>query len=470
VTSPTIVAPSVAVQQQPDALQKLSAGLVVCYLFLLFSHVQDMVYYLHLPLVMFSLSTIVGLLSGSLFAKLKTRPMWVMLALTVWIAIGIPFSVWPGGAAETFSDFWVKAVLIFILVTGLIRTIPHIETAMAAMGFGTVTASLIVLSAGSHQFGDRIASDVGRFSDANDFAQFMLMGMCVLCAYATKPGRSAVTKIIAYAGLLALAIAFSKTGSRGGFIGLLVVLGYAFWKGSAAVKARIIVLAVVGTLAAVAYLPSSILMRYALVFGIDEPGGDDVQREAAEGSAEGRRYLFDKSIAITFKHPVLGVGAGMFAVAENELAVKQGQIKGAWHQTHNMYTQVSSELGIPGFILFMTLVVYAFRSLGRVMRMRLTYPKDPGIAEAAHIARWLRLALIGMATSGLFLSVAYTQELYILLALSLGIGDISQRLLIKRAPVQPAAVPVVNRFGIPMLAPAGRFSFGSAKPKRALQK
>ena len=56
---------------------------------------------------------------------------------------------------------------------------------------------------------------------------------------------------------------------------------------------------------------------------------------------------FSRSIELTIKNPIVGVGPGMFAVAEAEDAQEQN-IEEVWHETHNAYTQVSSEIGIPG--------------------------------------------------------------------------------------------------------------------------
>jgi len=57
--------------------------------------------------------------------------------------------------------------------------------------------------------------------------------------------------------------------------------------------------------------------------------------------------LFLRSIQLTFEHPILGVGPGEFMDAEAEEAAVAGK-KAMWHFTHNSYTELSSETGLPG--------------------------------------------------------------------------------------------------------------------------
>jgi O-antigen ligase len=168
------------------------------------------------------------------------------------------------------------------------------------------------------------------------------------------------------------------------------------------------------------FLPSTVKNRYSTLLGLSSDNNPaDLAAGAAAGSAEGRQYLLMKSLMITAQHPLLGVGAGLFAIAENSVAIHEGKARGAWHETHNMYTQVSSEDGIPAFIFFVAAIVAAFRALNRVIKGGKS-STDPVIIEASRTAYWIRLALLAMASSGFFLSIAYTNELQVLIALSMG--------------------------------------------------
>ncbi|MEP6601120.1 MAG: hypothetical protein ABJB49_04840 [Nitrospirota bacterium] len=56
-----------------------------------------------------------------------------------------------------------------------------------------------------------------------------------------------------------------------------------------------------------------------------------------------------------------GVGPGNFPVAYWTESKSQGK-PAAWNVSHNSYTQVSSEMGIPGFIVFAAMLFYSFRT------------------------------------------------------------------------------------------------------------
>jgi hypothetical protein len=85
-----------------------------------------------------------------------------------------------------------------------------------------------------------------------------------------------------------------------------------------------------------------------------------------------------------------------------------------WLQTHNSYTQVSSELGIPAFIVYMAMLFHCFQTLGAVRR------KAAGVLEwqrVGRLAECVRLSLIGYCVTSMFTSIAYSYYLPILAAL-----------------------------------------------------
>ena len=93
--------------------------------------------------------------------------------------------------------------------------------------------------------------------------------------------------------------------------------------------------------------------------------------------------------------------------------------------------QVGAELGIPGLLLFIGLMWSAFASLRRVARQG---------GEDARLAQSLMAALLGFVVGAFFLSLAYTDMLYALVAMVIAMakrtgGDPAPRRLRGRAPV-----------------------------------
>ena len=88
----------------------------------------------------------------------------------------------------------------------------------------------------------------------------------------------------------------------------------------------------------------------------------------------------------------------MFAVASSDLAKAEGD-PALWQQTHNTYTQVSSETGLPG------LVIYPWLDIpdSRATRMPLSGKQsDPETQLLNNTAFALRMALISFCGGALF--------------------------------------------------------------------
>jgi O-antigen ligase len=79
--------------------------------------------------------------------------------------------------------------------------------------------------------------------------------------------------------------------------------------------------------------------------------------------------------------------------------------KGSWLGTHNSYTQVSSEIGIPAFLFFVAAIWMALTGPYSI------YQKtrgDPRLDEMGTIAMGLHYCLIIYAATILFEHIAYT--------------------------------------------------------------
>jgi O-antigen ligase len=143
---------------------------------------------------------------------------------------------------------------------------------------------------------------------------------------------------------------------------------------------------------------------------------------AAIGSAEARQSLIMESIALTLSHPLFGVGPGTFQVAQAAESEARGE-RGSWHETHNAFTQVSSEAGLPAFIFFTGALVGAMRLSRRVYK---NGHKQDGLTEAGSTAFCLGLSLFVFAVTGCFLSTAYTIYLPTLAGLSVALRNAEQ--------------------------------------------
>jgi O-antigen ligase len=144
-----------------------------------------------------------------------------------------------------------------------------------------------------------------------------------------------------------------------------------------------------------AILPGATMDRLSSLFGTEH-------READE-SAGSREYLFWKSVDYTFQFPLFGVGPEQFPNYEGAESRREGKL-GSWHQTHNTFTQISSECGVPALLLFLAGLVSAFRLGSNVYRRART----AGQVDIANVSFYYMLSMIGFLSASLFLSLAYT--------------------------------------------------------------
>jgi O-antigen ligase len=115
--------------------------------------------------------------------------------------------------------------------------------------------------------------------------------------------------------------------------------------------------------------------------------------------------LLKHSLIFTMQHPLFGVGPGNFVVADDSYSKTIGLRKGSWLGTHNSYTQVSSELGIPAFLFFVAAVAMALKgSYAVYQRTR----GDPRLEDMGNVALGLHYCLVVYAVTILFEHIAYT--------------------------------------------------------------
>jgi O-antigen ligase len=261
---------------------------------------------------------------------------------------------------------------------------------------------LCVLSLLRHGYKEgRLVSLWGRNSaDPNYFAMALLGVAPIICvSFAAKPLWVRLCARLATALPLLLAL---RTLSRGGFLAMFAMLVVIFFLCS--FKTRIVI-ACVTTLTLVvvlAFLPDA--MRNRLASAARIPGSQSTAN-ADSVSVDSRTTLLETSIKFTLAYPVAGVGPGNFGPTLAEFGRLQGF---QWLDlgTHNSYTQLSSETGIPGVLLYLVLIFFTLKSVVKVLRQtspRGAYP-DPDLHR---LSAGLLVSVIGTCTCMFFLSEGY---------------------------------------------------------------
>jgi O-antigen ligase len=336
----------------------------------------------------------------------------LITALTIWLVISTPFSIWKGGSVEVLKDYWIKTYLYFIIVAGLLTTVNQCRKAIYAIALSTMFVSATTFVA--HSRSDRLDMSGGLLGNPNYLAFFLILALP--CAVLMMSDRRKIYQIAGACAAVTFIILAVRTGSRAGILMLFTAL-FAFWIRVSAMK-KIGLIFACFALACVALLVSSegTIVRYRTMFSdttsSDVDPNDEVDR--AVGSSEARRALMMEALRYTWQHPLLGVGPGQFSTATGTDIQKQQAV---WHVTHNTYLELSSEDGIPAALLYIAIIVYSTRTSLRIFRQ---YRHDPAMSDVTSTAYVLFVSNVTFIVGAIFISVSYMFPYIVIVAIVAG--------------------------------------------------
>lgn len=314
----------------------------------------------------------------------------LMIAYFCWLAVTVPFALWPTLAFNT----WKGLLPIMLMMVGILFCAPtraslqRVQTGFVVMVLlYSAYAQLIGRTRGGRMVG------AGGAYDANDMAVLMAIAFPMAAGMLTRsvPGRARIAAILA---VLALGLGVIATGSRGGALALLAG-GLVFALGFRGGRLVMVIgaLTVAGLLGWFTASPAfRDRMRTLTNLEEDYNYTHDTGRKAVW--ARGRGYARD--------HPLIGVGAGNFPIAEGGALEDQGR-RGKWNAAHNAYIQAFAELGVPGGLLFVGMLVGAARFARPMWRGR---PATRGRPPPLDLPE-LMGALAAFCAGSYFLSHAY---------------------------------------------------------------
>jgi len=358
-------------------------------------------------------SLLVGLLVGQLFLSSALSP------------------VWRGGAFQVALEF-AKVLVVVLVIVAAVTTVGRLKALIFTQAVSVAAIAAVTIWKGRLILGRLEGVLAGSYSDPNDLALAIVISLplCLVLLFLSKRWLS---KILWSVSLLMMTYAALLTGSRGGFLALVVVVALCLWE--FAIQGRR------PYLLGLAILAGLILWQFAGGMVIGRLKGtlnanDDTA--AAYSSAQARQQMFWRSVEVTKEHPLFGVGPGNF-----------DQVSGQWHTTHNSLTLMSSEAGLPALVLYVMILVCGFGSLSATKRL------VPRLTESRLLAGSLFASLTGYAVGSLFLSVAYTFFPYILVAYSAALFSIARKSAVQARKSDPAQQKTAENQFSPRTADSG---------------
>jgi len=380
--------------------------ILLLYLFFYCSRIPEMVPALHFGIMLQPLLLIGMIMTKSTKWVFRSEIGRAMTAFTGWVLVCVPFAVWKGGAWDQFT-LALQALALLFFMAAFVRTIEDVYRVIFTMALAEAAVGVLSLVIGGGREGSTrlgLGSGNDTLSDANFLALFLLIGLPLIIFSASR--RKGLMKMVLILSILPLLASMAKTGSRSG----LLALGIAtvFFLIFASAKERMVIIAggIIFFVCAAVLLPPEIQQRFTTYFN----AASGVSQEAADSAAT-RRYLLERSLKMTFEHPILGVGPGMFMEGEAIESMKEGH-RGVWHYTHNSYTELSSECGLIGLAFYAFAIWRSYRGLSRI---RDRYPS----ATVRRAALYVQIAVLIAAIGAFFLSIAYGGIVYAVMGLSM---------------------------------------------------
>ena len=456
----TAAASGAIVPMQPAAPVPLSQRIGLFFLLILlffnYSRIFDFQWSgLAIPRVTFFLTLSAAVFAGG-WGRVFSSPVGRYLtAFTLWLALSVPFSFWQGGSYRLLVNKWLKSFLCFVLILCLVRTLDQCRKAIYVIALSVLALTVMCLVLGRTTAGGRLALEQGALENPNDLAHTLLTGLPFLWLLALHRSGGLTRRLLLGACMIPVLVATATTGSRGAMVAAAAMISVALLKSRFAGKMKMLISAGLAFGLLIQFLPDTLKLRYGTLFRDQSEHNEEKVVGQAEGSMEQRKRLLKHSIELTFRNPVFGVGPGVFMPAAAADSEAKGQRPG-WQETHNTYTQVSAEAGLPALFFYLGALLYCLRQLAAIHKASQPHPE---LAEIKNIAFCLLLSLVGFAVDGCFFSIAYSRYFPTLAGLSMAFifcarEKLSARGLNPALPARRGASPSAARPARSSLLPA----------------
>ena len=374
------------------------------------------------------LTYVAALVSGR--ATLRwTRELQIVLLLTGWFIAGVPFALWRGGSFQILTHIWLKTLLIFFLLTQVLVTLDRVRKLLWAIILSelVVTSLSIALSSQAIWVGGRMLGfNLGilgwNFLGIAEALTIPYIAAIFVVRRSLLEASALVAAVISMTWMLML------TASRSGLLDVVfsaVLTSLVVLRGNS--RGRVIAVAIaLALVVAISFAPLVFWERVGTMWdGADAPANEVAA--SAQESSESHLAVLIASLDYTIEHPVFGLGLGNFVIANGtELGVPS-----AWVGTHNTFTEISSEAGVPALLLFVGLLITALRNVKKTSK---TLADNPEAQELRLIARATQASLLSFAFGACFAHLGYEYFFFYLVGIGVGIQHIAAKMQGRSSP------------------------------------
>ncbi|MCZ2291218.1 MAG: putative O-glycosylation ligase, exosortase A system-associated [Burkholderiales bacterium] len=351
------------------------------------------------PVVMIvALVTFVGMLvSREAKRMVWSREVAILVIFILWMGITTTQALYFDLAIIQYEKVIKIQILTFmtlLLLTSRERVHLLIWAIVLSLGFYGVKGGLFTIANGGAY---RVQGPPGTFIEGNNELALALVVTIPLIRYLHLTEKNKLVRLGLAAGMFLTALAAIGSQSRGALVALIIT-GTIFWWKS---RNKFITAAFVGVVAVVVLnvMPPEWFERMQTI----ETYGEDA---SAQGRINAWWTAYHLANARLFGGGFETWQAGAFALyAPDPTNVRD---------VHSIYFEVLGEHGWIGLALFLSLLGLTWLKCGSIIRMTRKRPDD---TWARDLAAMIQVSLIGYASAGAFLGLAYFDYFYHLVAI-----------------------------------------------------
>lgn len=357
----------------------------------------------------FALIVAVTLLLAMMFSKEKYRLPWsgtlvLWIIFLAWMLLSSYLAIYPNRAMTLYSTvikIQVMTMVTLMLLTDISKIRALICVIVFSIGFYSVKGGLFTLMTGG---GFRVLGPAGSNISENNALALATLVTVPLMVYLYKVYHHLrwLRWTLGVSILLSVVSALGSQ-SRGALIAVVAVAGF-FWLKTPGKMITGIGIVLLGVLT-FNFMPDSWHERMGTITNYEE-----------DASAMGRIHAWNYAVNIASDRLT---GGGFNSWSAGTYAVYSPDAQNTSIVAHSIYFSVLADHGWPGLVMYLTLLLIAWRNLSRVIAQ--TRNSDSEFKPAL-LAKMLQVSLVAYTSGGAFLSLAYFDLPWHIIAISILLG------------------------------------------------
>jgi len=327
----------------------------------------------------------------------KGSPVPWFVAFMVWMTLSWLLGLDPSGDYDQWKK--VMKIDVMLLVTlVLLHSRQHIMALMwvcvGSLGLLGSKGGIFTLTGGG---AERVFGPPGSFIEENNSFALALVTIIPLLRFLHLHVQHRLGRLALLAAMLLCAAAALGSHSRGALVGIVAMVVTLWWRGKDKLRVGILLVAVAVSL--VSFMPAEWSARMSTINTYEE-----------DSSAMGRINAWWAAWNMG-KHYFFGVG---FNTSTPELFARFAPVPHDIHAAHSVYFQVLGEHGFIGLFIYLVLWFLTWRAAGWLRSQKNLLPEAKWTAD---LGAMCQVALVGYFVGGAFLSLAYFDLPYNIMAM-----------------------------------------------------